>query len=164
MVSACGPVGAYEPRRADHRAGQGAARGQVELDRAQRHLGRGVLHAVGTEIGDVTDPGPLGLVEEPAHQAGEVDAEDGRDEVQPRGPAQRLLPRGLVVPVEAGVGPGPGGGPDADLVRGQPLCDSRAGLAGRSEDENLVSIRAVHAFMMARKSESFNALDAHYFA
>jgi len=54
----------------------------------------------------MTDPGPLGLVEEPAHQAGEVDAEDGRDEVQTRGPAQRLLPRGLVVPVEAGVGPG----------------------------------------------------------
>jgi hypothetical protein len=139
-------------------------RGQVELDRAGRHRGRGVLHAVGAEVGDMTDPGPLGLVEEPAHQAGEVDAEDGRDEVQTRGPAQRLLPRGLVVPVEAGVGPGPGGGPDADLVRGQPLRDPRAGLAGRSEDENLVSISAVHAFMMARKSESFNDLDAHFFA
>src|SRR4029077_9050426 len=40
----------------------------------------------------------------------------------------------------------------------------RAGLAGRSEDENPVSIRVVHAFMMARQSESFNGLDPHSFA
>jgi hypothetical protein len=56
-------------------------RDQVQFDRAQRHLGRGVLHAVRAEVGDVTDPGPLGLVEELADQPGEVDPEDGRDQV-----------------------------------------------------------------------------------
>jgi len=52
----------------------------------------------------VTDPAPLGLVEDLADQPGEVDPEDGRDKVQPRRPAQRFLPRGLVVPVEVNVG------------------------------------------------------------
>src|ERR1700739_1913842 len=51
--------------------------------------GSGGALGEGAEVGDMTDPGPFGLAEEPAHQAGEVDAEDGRDKVQPRGPAQR---------------------------------------------------------------------------
>jgi hypothetical protein len=70
----------------------------------------------------VADPGPLGLVEKLAHQFGEVDPEDGRDQVQPRRSVQRLPPRGLVVPVEVNAGPRPGGGPHAGPVRGQPAC------------------------------------------
>ena len=44
--------------------GEEAARQEVELDSPHRHLGRGVLHAVGAEIGDVLDAGLLGLVQE----------------------------------------------------------------------------------------------------
>jgi hypothetical protein len=70
----------------------------------------------------------------------------------------------VVVPVEVNVGAGPGGGPHADSVRRQPRRDPRAGLASRPEYKNLVIIRAVHKFMIARQSECFNDLDAQYFA
>src|ERR1700683_2781805 len=107
----------------------------------------------------MTAPGPFGLIDELAPQPGETDPENGGDQIQPRYPAQRLLPRGLVVPVEANVGPGPGGGPHAGPTRGQPACYPRAGLPGRAEDENLMSSRVVHAFMITGKDESFNDLD-----
>jgi hypothetical protein len=67
----------HEPRGPDERVGQCRTRQQVEFDGTDRDLGRGVFHSVGAQVGDMADPGALGLVEELGDDRGVVRAHDG---------------------------------------------------------------------------------------
>jgi len=81
------------------------------------------FHAVGAEEGDVPD-------------AGVVEASDRGDQVHAVDRFQRRGVALAVLPVEGGVGAGPGGGADRDSALAEAGGDPGAGLAGRAQDQD----------------------------
>ncbi len=94
----------HHPRGAQDRRREGLPAHEFEFDGPDVDLRRGLVAAVGAEVGDVPNGGGFGEIQEVGHQAGVGDPHDGCDEVDEVDTSEGGTVRGRVVPVERQIG------------------------------------------------------------